>query len=92
MNGYTEAWCLSFNQHLGRSLLVPADVSRRPGRQTTVHFEEMHRGIPPLVVNTNGFFMVLDFDLLCKSLSSMVKLLLLSDYTRWVSLWHETYV
>lgn len=29
MNGYTEAWCLSFNQHLGRSLLVPADVSRR---------------------------------------------------------------
>ncbi|XP_062420974.1 E3 ubiquitin-protein ligase MYCBP2 isoform X2 [Pungitius pungitius] len=25
MNGYTEAWCLSFNQHLGRSLLVPAD-------------------------------------------------------------------
>lgn len=29
MNGYTEAWCLSFNQHLGRSLLVPADVSKR---------------------------------------------------------------
>ncbi|MEQ2184435.1 hypothetical protein GOODEAATRI_007970, partial [Goodea atripinnis] len=29
MNGYTEAWCLSFNQHLGRNLLVPADVSRR---------------------------------------------------------------
>lgn len=28
MNGYTEAWCLSFNQHLGRSLLVPADVSK----------------------------------------------------------------
>ncbi|XP_036396027.1 E3 ubiquitin-protein ligase MYCBP2 isoform X6 [Megalops cyprinoides] len=25
MNGYTEAWCLSFNQHLGRSLLVPDD-------------------------------------------------------------------
>ncbi|XP_058885307.1 E3 ubiquitin-protein ligase MYCBP2 isoform X10 [Acipenser ruthenus] len=25
MNGYTEAWCLSFNQHLGRSLLVPVD-------------------------------------------------------------------
>ncbi|KAJ3592162.1 hypothetical protein NHX12_007291, partial [Muraenolepis orangiensis] len=25
MNGYTEAWCLSFNQHLGRSLLLPAD-------------------------------------------------------------------
>ncbi|KAG7266723.1 hypothetical protein CRUP_006269 [Coryphaenoides rupestris] len=28
MNGYTEAWCLSFNQHLGRSLLLPADESR----------------------------------------------------------------
>uniref|UniRef100_A0A8C2YGI1 E3 ubiquitin-protein ligase MYCBP2 n=1 Tax=Coturnix japonica TaxID=93934 RepID=A0A8C2YGI1_COTJA len=27
MNGYTEAWCLSFNQHLGKSLLVPADES-----------------------------------------------------------------
>uniref|UniRef100_A0A8C8JY02 RCR-type E3 ubiquitin transferase n=1 Tax=Oncorhynchus tshawytscha TaxID=74940 RepID=A0A8C8JY02_ONCTS len=26
MNRYTEAWCLSFNQHMGRSLLVPADV------------------------------------------------------------------
>lgn len=29
MNGYTEAWCLSFNQHLGKSLLVPVDVSER---------------------------------------------------------------
>lgn len=29
MNGYTEAWCLSFNQHLGKSLLVPVDVSKR---------------------------------------------------------------
>lgn len=28
MNGYTEAWCLSFNQHLGRSLLLPVDVSK----------------------------------------------------------------
>ncbi|KAG2456598.1 MYCB2 ligase, partial [Polypterus senegalus] len=28
MNGYTEAWCLSFNQHLGRSLLVPVDGAR----------------------------------------------------------------
>ncbi|XP_043928839.1 E3 ubiquitin-protein ligase MYCBP2 [Protopterus annectens] len=26
MNGYTEAWCLSFNQHLGKSLLVPVDT------------------------------------------------------------------
>ncbi|PNI81327.1 MYCBP2 isoform 4 [Pan troglodytes] len=28
MNGYTEAWCLSFNQHLGKSLLVPVDESK----------------------------------------------------------------
>ncbi|XP_035377138.1 E3 ubiquitin-protein ligase MYCBP2 isoform X7 [Electrophorus electricus] len=28
MNGYTEAWCLSFNQHLGRNLLVPVDEAR----------------------------------------------------------------
>ncbi|XP_073711030.1 E3 ubiquitin-protein ligase MYCBP2 isoform X6 [Misgurnus anguillicaudatus] len=28
MNGYTEAWCLSFNQHLGRSLLLPVDEGR----------------------------------------------------------------
>ncbi|KAE8626023.1 hypothetical protein XENTR_v10006480 [Xenopus tropicalis] len=25
MNGYNEAWCLSFNQHLGKSLLAPVD-------------------------------------------------------------------
>ncbi|XP_030643001.1 E3 ubiquitin-protein ligase MYCBP2 isoform X2 [Chanos chanos] len=31
MNGYTEAWCLSFNQHLGRSLLVPVDVVNQEG-------------------------------------------------------------
>uniref|UniRef100_A0A8C2BF53 RCR-type E3 ubiquitin transferase n=1 Tax=Cyprinus carpio TaxID=7962 RepID=A0A8C2BF53_CYPCA len=31
MNGYTEAWCLSFNQHLGRSLLVPVDVINPEG-------------------------------------------------------------
>ncbi|XP_039221603.1 E3 ubiquitin-protein ligase MYCBP2 isoform X11 [Crotalus tigris] len=28
LNGYSEAWCLSFNQHLGKSLLVPVDESR----------------------------------------------------------------
>ncbi|TRY68163.1 hypothetical protein DNTS_006161 [Danionella cerebrum] len=28
MNGHTEAWCLSFNQHLGRSLLVPINEGR----------------------------------------------------------------
>uniref|UniRef100_A0A8C2GPI5 E3 ubiquitin-protein ligase MYCBP2 n=1 Tax=Cyprinus carpio TaxID=7962 RepID=A0A8C2GPI5_CYPCA len=42
MNGYTEAWCLSFNQHLGRSLLVPVDVSKRSnlddyGKETSGH-------------------------------------------------------
>ncbi|XP_029559556.1 E3 ubiquitin-protein ligase MYCBP2 isoform X1 [Salmo trutta] len=31
MNRYTEAWCLSFNQHVGRSLLVPADVINAEG-------------------------------------------------------------
>ncbi|XP_062492915.1 E3 ubiquitin-protein ligase MYCBP2 isoform X10 [Pezoporus occidentalis] len=31
MNGYTEAWCLSFNQHLGKSLLVPIDVTNSEG-------------------------------------------------------------
>ncbi|XP_015744900.2 E3 ubiquitin-protein ligase MYCBP2 isoform X4 [Python bivittatus] len=31
LNGYTEAWCLSFNQHLGKSLLVPADVTNSEG-------------------------------------------------------------
>ncbi|XP_062389671.1 E3 ubiquitin-protein ligase MYCBP2 isoform X1 [Sardina pilchardus] len=28
MNGYSEAWCLSFNQHLGRSLLVSVNETR----------------------------------------------------------------
>ncbi|XP_031417201.1 E3 ubiquitin-protein ligase MYCBP2 isoform X1 [Clupea harengus] len=28
MNGHTEAWCLSFNQHLGRCLLVSVDEAR----------------------------------------------------------------
>lgn len=23
--GYTEAWCLGYNQHLGKSFLVPID-------------------------------------------------------------------
>ncbi|XP_030198582.1 E3 ubiquitin-protein ligase MYCBP2 isoform X5 [Gadus morhua] len=32
-NGYSEAWCLSFNQHLGRSLLLPADESRAPSEE-----------------------------------------------------------
>ncbi|XDV30963.1 hypothetical protein PO909_033770, partial [Leuciscus waleckii] len=41
MNGYTEAWCLSFNQHLGRSLLVPVDEGRSNlddyGKETSGH-------------------------------------------------------
>ncbi|XP_035248710.1 E3 ubiquitin-protein ligase MYCBP2 isoform X4 [Anguilla anguilla] len=43
MNGYTEAWCLSFNQHLGRSLLVPDD-------EASLHSEECFKeasGRPP---------------------------------------------
>ena len=24
-NGFTEAWCLQYNQHLGKTLLVPLD-------------------------------------------------------------------
>ncbi|XP_051563854.1 E3 ubiquitin-protein ligase MYCBP2 isoform X5 [Myxocyprinus asiaticus] len=48
MNGYTEAWCISFNQHLGRCLLVPVDEGRsnsddngketsgRPSHETSV--------------------------------------------------------
>ncbi|XP_068123985.1 E3 ubiquitin-protein ligase MYCBP2 isoform X19 [Hyperolius riggenbachi] len=31
MNGYSEAWCLSFNQHLGKSLLAPVDVVSAEG-------------------------------------------------------------
>ncbi|CAI9571257.1 unnamed protein product [Staurois parvus] len=31
MNGYNEAWCLSFNQHLGKSLLAPVDVVSSEG-------------------------------------------------------------
>ncbi|CAB1328281.1 unnamed protein product, partial [Coregonus sp. 'balchen'] len=34
MNGYTEAWCLSFNQHVGRSLLVPANEARGQSEQS----------------------------------------------------------
>ncbi|XP_031649241.1 E3 ubiquitin-protein ligase MYCBP2 isoform X10 [Oncorhynchus kisutch] len=34
MNGYTEAWCLSFNQHVGRSLLVPANEAGGQSEQS----------------------------------------------------------
>ncbi|XP_060681896.1 E3 ubiquitin-protein ligase MYCBP2 isoform X5 [Hemiscyllium ocellatum] len=39
MNGYTEAWCLSFNQHLGKSLLVPVD---EPKSVTDDYFREVN--------------------------------------------------
>lgn len=56
----------------------------------------MHRGSPPapsLWTLLFCFFLrILDFDLLCETIPSMVKLLLLSVYTHWVFLWHETYV
>nr|XP_055071382.1 E3 ubiquitin-protein ligase MYCBP2 isoform X4 [Misgurnus anguillicaudatus] len=42
MNGYTEAWCLSFNQHLGRSLLLPVDE----GRSSLDDFEKDVSGHP----------------------------------------------
>ncbi|XP_053161485.1 E3 ubiquitin-protein ligase MYCBP2 isoform X13 [Hemicordylus capensis] len=50
MNGYTEAWCLSFNQHLGKSLLVPVDVTNSEGtwvqmdKNTMVEFCESDEG------------------------------------------------
>ncbi|XP_043104386.1 E3 ubiquitin-protein ligase MYCBP2 isoform X17 [Puntigrus tetrazona] len=50
MNGYTEAWCLSFNQHLGRSLLVPVDVVNSEGtwvqldKNSVVEFCESDEG------------------------------------------------
>ncbi|XP_036396031.1 E3 ubiquitin-protein ligase MYCBP2 isoform X10 [Megalops cyprinoides] len=50
MNGYTEAWCLSFNQHLGRSLLVPDDVTNAEGtwvqldKNSVVEFCESDEG------------------------------------------------
>ncbi|XP_006639089.2 E3 ubiquitin-protein ligase MYCBP2 isoform X17 [Lepisosteus oculatus] len=50
MNGYTEAWCLSFNQHLGRSLLVPVDVTNSEGtwvqldKNSVVEFCESDEG------------------------------------------------
>ncbi|XP_035377168.1 E3 ubiquitin-protein ligase MYCBP2 isoform X14 [Electrophorus electricus] len=50
MNGYTEAWCLSFNQHLGRNLLVPVDVINSEGtwvqldKNSVVEFCESDEG------------------------------------------------
>ncbi|XP_046701608.1 E3 ubiquitin-protein ligase MYCBP2 isoform X17 [Silurus meridionalis] len=50
MNGYTEAWCLSFNQHLGRNLLLPVDVVNPEGtwvqldKNSVVEFCESDEG------------------------------------------------
>ncbi|XP_045068074.1 E3 ubiquitin-protein ligase MYCBP2-like isoform X1 [Coregonus clupeaformis] len=50
MNGYAEAWCLSFNQHVGRSLLIPADVVNTEGtwvqldKNSVVEFCESDKG------------------------------------------------
>ncbi|XP_028848286.1 E3 ubiquitin-protein ligase MYCBP2 isoform X12 [Denticeps clupeoides] len=50
MNGYTEAWCLSFNQHLGRTLLVSVDVVNSEGtwvqldKNSVVEFCESDEG------------------------------------------------
>uniref|UniRef100_A0A4W5M9H3 RCR-type E3 ubiquitin transferase n=1 Tax=Hucho hucho TaxID=62062 RepID=A0A4W5M9H3_9TELE len=50
MNRYTEAWCLSFNQHVGRSLLIPADVINTEGtwvqldKNSVVEFCESNEG------------------------------------------------
>ncbi|XP_064883646.1 E3 ubiquitin-protein ligase MYCBP2 isoform X5 [Oncorhynchus nerka] len=50
MNRYTEAWCLSFNQHMGRSLLVPANVINTEGtwvqldKNSVVEFYESNKG------------------------------------------------
>lgn len=43
MNGYTEAWCLSFNQHLGKSLLVPVD---EPKTNTDDFFKDINSCCP----------------------------------------------
>ncbi|EGW02134.1 putative E3 ubiquitin-protein ligase MYCBP2 [Cricetulus griseus] len=43
MNGYTEAWCLSFNQHLGKSLLVPVD---EPKTNTDDFFKDVNSCCP----------------------------------------------
>lgn len=29
MNGINEAWCLQYNQHLGKTLLVPVEEPKR---------------------------------------------------------------
>nr|XP_055071390.1 E3 ubiquitin-protein ligase MYCBP2 isoform X11 [Misgurnus anguillicaudatus] len=75
MNGYTEAWCLSFNQHLGRSLLLPVDegrsslddfekdVSGHPCQEATVRDLGTGQGNGPglyKVINPEGTWVQLD--------------------------------
>nr|XP_048708729.1 E3 ubiquitin-protein ligase MYCBP2 isoform X16 [Caretta caretta] len=60
MNGYTEAWCLSFNQHLGKSLLVPVDnvFNASQGVRDLDFFSWTSKASPPQEPrsNTDDFF------------------------------------
>ncbi|XP_074902117.1 E3 ubiquitin-protein ligase MYCBP2 isoform X19 [Buteo buteo] len=60
MNGYTEAWCLSFNQHLGKSLLVPVDnvFNASQGVRDLDFFSWTSKALPPKESrsNTDDFF------------------------------------
>ncbi|XP_060129318.1 E3 ubiquitin-protein ligase MYCBP2 isoform X3 [Zootoca vivipara] len=60
MNGYTEAWCLSFNQHLGKSLLVPVDniFNASQGVRDLDLFSWTSKPFPPQESrsNTDDFF------------------------------------
>ncbi|OPJ66985.1 E3 ubiquitin-protein ligase MYCBP2 isoform A [Patagioenas fasciata monilis] len=60
MNGYTEAWCLSFNQHLGKSLLVPVDnvFNASQGVRDLDFFSWTSKALPPKESrsNTDEFF------------------------------------
>ncbi|XP_009072132.1 PREDICTED: E3 ubiquitin-protein ligase MYCBP2-like, partial [Acanthisitta chloris] len=56
MNGYTEAWCLSFNQHLGKSLLVPVDnvFNASQGVRDLDFFSWTSKALPPKESRSNA--------------------------------------
>ncbi|XP_067149161.1 E3 ubiquitin-protein ligase MYCBP2 isoform X16 [Apteryx mantelli] len=56
MNGYTEAWCLSFNQHLGKSLLVPVDnvFNASQGVRDLDFFSWTSKALPPKESRSNS--------------------------------------
>ncbi|XP_012493213.1 PREDICTED: E3 ubiquitin-protein ligase MYCBP2 [Propithecus coquereli] len=62
MNGYTEAWCLSFNQHLGKSLLVPVDniFNASQGVRDLDVFSWTSKAFFPQVTNSEGTWVQLD--------------------------------